>query len=171
MSAGWPGAALDNVGRLRALAAGYPGAAYRERRIAAPFERVWGYFADMERSVPDFDETVAALTILERTPAGFTARVRGRGLPLGVTFDVDLDPGWCLMTARPAWYLVAFAAVAEGEHTRFAHAEAAIVGGPRPLRRATGPALALAGRWLGRHVERDLDGIEAAVSDRGGRRG
>jgi hypothetical protein len=159
----WPQARLGNVGRLRALAAGFPGSAYAERVIPASFDEVWGYFSDMERSVPSFDETVTEFRIVSRTAAGLTARARGPGLPIRFTLDVDLERGWCLMTARPVYYLVAFAAEPSGDQTRFAHAEACNVCGPKLVRDAARPFLKMARRWIAGHVERDIDGLEAAL--------
>lgn len=164
MSDAWPEARLGNVARLRALAAGFPGSAYTESVIAVSFDEVWAYFSDMERSVPSFDETVAELRIVDRTASGFTARVRGPRLPLRFTLDVDLESGWCLMTARPAYYLVAFAAEPFGEHTTFAHAEACNVPGPRLLRHVARPVLALARRLIAGHIARDLDRLERALT-------
>jgi hypothetical protein len=163
MSETWPQAGLGNVGRLRALAAGFRGAAYAERVLPLPFTRVWDYFSDMERSIPSLDRTVAEFRILTRDGARLTARTRSPWLPLRFTLDVDLDPGWCLMTARPVYYLVAFAAQPQGEDTLFAHAEAANVPGPEPLRRPLRPLLGLSARWLARHVGHDIDGLEAAL--------
>ncbi|HEX3795631.1 MAG TPA: hypothetical protein VHV57_14150 [Acidimicrobiales bacterium] len=163
MSELWPQANVGNVGRLRALAAGFPGSAYTERHIPVPFEQVWDYFSDMERSVPSFDETVAEFHITNRDDNRLTAKVRGPFLPIRFTLDVDLDVGWCLMTARPAYYLVMFAAEPSGDHTRFAHAEACNLPGPTVLRRPIQPLFRLARRWLVGHVERDVDGLELAL--------
>lgn len=163
MSDNWPQADLGTVGRLRALAAGYPGAGYAERVLPAPFARVWDYFADMERSIPALDHTVAEFRIVARDGSRLTASTRSPWLPLHFTLDVDLEPGWCLMTARPVYYLVVFAAQPHREGTLFAHAEAASVPGPEPLRRAMRPLLAVPGRLLARHVSQDIDGIETAL--------
>jgi hypothetical protein len=156
----WPTASLGNVGRLRALTAAYKASVIVERTIPASFDRVWEYFADMERSVPSFDETVAEFRITERIGNHLTARVRGPLLPIRFTLDVDLEPGWCIMTARPVYYLVAFAAEPAGDQTLFAHAEACNIPGPKALRRIGAPILTPATKWLRGHVTRDIDGLE-----------
>jgi hypothetical protein len=159
----WPQARLGSAGRLRALAAAFPGAAVTERVIPASFDQVWDYFADMERSVPSFDETVREFRVVARQGTRLVARVKGPLLPLRYTLDVDLDRGWCLMTARPAWYIVAFAAEPSGSQTLFAHAEACNIAGPPDVRRAGAPLLSATRKWLVGHVSRDIDGIERAM--------
>jgi hypothetical protein len=156
----WPTAGLGNVGRLRALTAAFKASAIVERTIPVSFDRVWEYFSDMERSVPSFDETVAEFRITERAGTRLTARVRGPILPISFTLDIDLERGWCLMTARPVYYLVAFAAEPVGDHTLFAHAEACNIPGPQALRRIGSPILTPVTRWLTGHVTRDVDGLE-----------
>ncbi|HMJ75997.1 MAG TPA: hypothetical protein VK507_08495 [Iamia sp.] len=156
----WPTADLRPIGRARALAAGLPGTAIQEGVIDAPFDRVWGFIADLERSVPEFDVDVARLRILERD--GTRLRVRARsswrmaGVPIG--FDVDLEDGWCWMVSRPRLYVVAMAAEPDPDdpgRTRYAHLEGITVR-PRALARAT--------RWRTRHhVASDVVGIERAL--------
>jgi hypothetical protein len=164
MSENWPLAQLDAVERLRVLAAGFPGAGLDEQLLPADFARVWGFFSDMERSLPRFDRTVAKFRVISRDGSRLVGRALGPRLPLGFTFDVDLEPGWCWMTARPRIYVVAFAAVPEGDQTRFAHFEAYNIPGPTWLRRVGTPALKLSAAAVGRHVHHDVNGIAAAVS-------
>jgi hypothetical protein len=161
MSDAWPQASLGNIRRLRVLAAAFPGMSVRERSFAAPFDLVWNYFSDLERSIPAFDETVSALRIVSQNDSRLVARASNPWLPFESTLDVDLDPGWCLMTARPRYYVVAFAAEPDGDHTRFAHAEACSVIGPVAFRRPIQIVLYGLNKWVGRHVERDLDGLQA----------
>ena len=121
----WPEARLDAIGRLRAVAAAFPGVVVEETVFDAPFDEVWGFVADLERSVADFDPTVGHVRIRERD--GEHLRItsgpwaRGPGLP----FDVRLEPGFCLMQSTARLYLVGMAAVAlgDGDRTRYAHAE------------------------------------------------
>jgi len=159
----WPRAELGKVARLRVLAAGLPGAVLEERIIDAPFDRVWPWVADLERSVPIFDRLVASVRVTEREggrPVRIRARGPGPGRFLSVTFDVDLDDGWCWMVSRPHLYLVGMAAEAQGSRTRWAHLEGFAMAAPRFLR----PVLA-ATRWRHRrHVAHDIDGITRAVS-------
>jgi hypothetical protein len=156
----WPVASLSPIGRARALAAGLPGAVIQEGMIDAPYAEVWGFIADLERSVPTFDEDVARLRIVDRD--GTRLRIRARsswrlaGVPIG--FDVDLEDGWCWMVGRPRVYVVAMAAEPDPDdpgRTRYAHLEGVTVR-PRLLARAT--------RWRSRrHVASDVAGIERAL--------
>ncbi|QYG91397.1 hypothetical protein HC251_02400 [Iamia sp. SCSIO 61187] len=159
----WPTATLDPGARVRALAAGLPGAVVQEGVLAAPFGRVWGFIADLERSVPTFDVDVAALRILRRD--GTRLRVLARsswrlaGAPLG--FDVDLEDGWCWMVSRPRLYVVAMAAApdpADPGRTRYAHMEGLALSG-----RALAPLLRVTRRRTRRHVASDVAGIERAL--------
>lgn len=156
----WPAAALSPVGRARALAAGLPGAALREATLDAPFADVWGFVADLERSVPRFDDTVRWLEVVERDGDRLRARAGSAwwmaGVPLG--FDVELVEGWCWMVARPRLYVVGMAAEPDPDdpgRTRYAHLEGITV---RPR------ALAAATRWWSRrHVGGDVAGIARAL--------
>lgn len=156
----WPTAVLGPLGRARALAAGLPGTALQEGVIDAPFDRVWGFVADLERSVPAFDAVVARLRVVERDGTRLRIHTRSSwrmaGLPLG--FDVDLEDGWCWMVARPRIYVVAMAAEPDPDdpgRTRYAHVEGITVR-PRLLARAT----RVRSR---RHVASDVAGIERAL--------
>ena len=121
----WPTAKLDPISRLHVLAGGLPGTVVHERTIDAPFDHVWSFVEDLQRSVPSFERTVARLTIVHHD--GNHLKTRGRGtwrggfLPLG--FDVDLEPGWCLMVSRPRFYVVGMAAEPDGERTRWGQLE------------------------------------------------
>jgi hypothetical protein len=154
----WPTAQLDPVGRLRVLAAALPNGVLVERELAVPFERLWEYIADLERSVPQFDRTVGRLTVHERAPlAGGSGErisaVAGMLRGPGIRFDVRLEPGFCWMVQRQRLYVVGMAASPiDAEHVRYAHLE----GVPR---RGSG----VAKRWLARHVRHDVDGIAGAV--------
>lgn len=156
----WPTAELSHLGRVRALAAGLPGAVLQEGLIDAPFADVWGFISDLERSVPAFDDVVARLRVTRRdgTRLRIATRASWRmaGLPLG--FDVDLEDGWCWMVSRPGIYVVGMAAEpdpADAGRTRYAHLEGITVR-PRLLARAT----RVRSR---RHVASDVAGIERAL--------
>jgi len=156
-AAEWPTAELDRVARLRVLAAGLPGVALRERTIDVPFDRVWAFVSDFERSVPAFDADVSSLRIRRRDGGrlGIVARGSWRLLRAPLAFDVDLRAGWCLMVSRPRFYVVGMAAEPDGDRTRFGHLEG-LVGDTRFLR----PLLAVSRVRHRRHVAHDLDGIE-----------
>lgn len=106
VSAAWPTARLDPIGRLRVLKASLPGVAMRERVIDAPFEDVWEFVSDLETSVPEFERDVARLRVV--WAAGEQLRVHSwsPGVPVPLGFDVTLQPGWMVSTPRPtswAW--------------------------------------------------------------------
>ena len=99
--------AIDPIDRLTILAAALPGAAVRQRRIAAPFEAVWQVIADLEHATPRYEPSVAHVRVIERHGQLLRLLVedtRGRE----ETMDAKLRPGWCLM--QSATIVVAFAA-------------------------------------------------------------
>ena len=161
-AAGWPDARLGNVARLHALAAGLPGAAVQERVIDAPFEDLWGFVSDLERSVPAFDRSVSRVRIEGRSGDHVRIRTWAASVPVPLAMDAVLRPGWCVMTSRPTLHVVAMAAepTADGR-TRYAHLEATAIAGPRAVRALLRPLRALTHRYLARrHVPGDVDGIE-----------
>jgi ABC-type transport system involved in cytochrome c biogenesis ATPase subunit len=141
----------------------------------AAHRRVKGYLLGMRQRLglaaallgdpdPTRPERSAGRTPTTRAGAPTTRSPRRPGCTKsGPGPDVDLEGGWCLMTARPAYYLVAFAAEPFGDETRFAHAEACNVPGPKLLQHATLPFLVLARRWIAGHIGRDIDGLESAL--------
>jgi hypothetical protein len=165
MTPQWPEARMSDIERLHVLSAGLPGTAIRERTIPFPFERVWGWVGDLERSAPFFDRDVAAIEIRRRdgehleivaTAPWHLGRAR-------FALDVDLRPGWCWMVARNGLYVVGMAAEPDGDDTRFAHLEGVTVRGPAWLRAAFRPVLAVS-RWRHeRHLVHDLDGMERGI--------
>lgn len=145
----WPSARLDDVARLRALAAALPHAAYAERTIAAPFDAVWAVFGDLERGVPRFEWSVHALEIVRRE--GDALEITARG-PLGgpTRFRAIWRSGWCVMSDLAGRGQIGMAAAPEGPtRTRVAHFE-----GARALGRLARP-------FLLRAVRRDLARVAA----------
>jgi len=133
--AAWPVAGLDPIRRLDVLAAALPGVAVQKTVLHAPFEEVWGFLTDFERSVPTFDPVVTK--VVERARAGGHVRLTawsGRFLP-GLPFEVDVEPGFCWMRSRWRIYVVGMAAVPDGDRTRVAHLEGSTLPGARLLRR------------------------------------
>jgi hypothetical protein len=122
---------IDPVDRLAILAAALPGAAVRQRRIAAPFDAVWRVIADLEHAIPRYEPGVTHVRVIEQ---------RGQLLRLLVedtdgrveTMDARLRPGWCLM--QSATTVVAFAARRLGNETLLAHLEHRRVQTPVPRR-------------------------------------
>jgi len=106
----WPVADLDPVRRMRVLASALPSGAYAELRVEAPFERVWGYLADLDRSIPDLIGFIRRFELRTDGSALATGLLGNRG-----RFAVDLRDGWCVMQDR--FVVGGFAAVADGEGT------------------------------------------------------
>ncbi len=163
-AATWPTAALGPLARLRALAAGLPGAAVEERTIDAPFEAVWGFISDLERSVPTFDQDVRSLQVTSRQGTRLVAKAASswRVARIPLSFAIDLEPGWCWMVARPHLYVVAMAAEPDPDdpgRTRYAHLE-----GVALRHRALAPIARLTRVHTRRHVRHDVDGITRAVT-------
>ena len=113
----WPTATLSNVQRMRVLAAAIPNAQIAESVLHAPFDQVWTWFSDLERSVPAFDGQVRRLRVLEHD--GDQLRIKtwqGPGALLPMPLDVLLEPdGWCLMTAPARLYVVGMCADPVGD--------------------------------------------------------
>jgi Polyketide cyclase / dehydrase and lipid transport len=111
---------VDPIDRLAILAAALPGAAVRQRRIAAPFEAVWQVIADLENSTPRYEPGVARVRVIERSGQLVRLLVQdtaGRE----ETMDARLRPGWCLM--QSATVVIAFAARRLDSETLLAHLE------------------------------------------------
>jgi hypothetical protein len=125
---------IDPIDRLAILAAAMPGAAVRQRRIAASFDAVWQVIADLEHTVPLYEPGVAHVSVIEQ---------RGEALRLLVqdtagrehAVDARLRPGWCLM--QSATVVVALAARRLGNETLLAHLEHRRVQPPEPGRRGS----------------------------------
>jgi hypothetical protein len=111
---------IDPIDRLTILAAALPGAAVRQRRIAAPFDAVWRVIADLEHATPRYEPGVARVRVIEQSGQLLRLLVQdtaGRE----ETMDARLRPGWCLM--QSATVVVAFAARRLGSQTLLAHLE------------------------------------------------
>jgi hypothetical protein len=122
---------IDPIDRLAILAAALPGAAVRQRRIAAPFDAVWQVIADLEHATPRYEPGVAQVRIIERRGEFLRVLVQdaaGREDAM----DARLRPGWCLM--QSATVVIAFAARRVGRETLLAHLEHRRVQTPAPGR-------------------------------------
>jgi hypothetical protein len=143
----WPIGELDDVRRLRVLAATVPGAMFAEAVLPASFDEVWEVLGDLEQGFPGLVPDVRSVHVTARDGERLRVLVRGRS-GLRAPFDVVLRPGWCLMQSR----FVAFgmAAVPDGPHTRFAYLAAFRFPGTRVLK----PVLVPANRLFARAVIR-----------------
>lgn len=150
----WPSARIDDVARLRALAAALPHAAYAERVIEAPFDAVWAVFGDLERGVPRFEWSVRALQIVRREGDALEIAATGPLGPRG-RFRAIWRPGWCVMTDFSGRGRIGMAAAPDGPtRTRVAHFE-----GTRVLGWLVRP-------FLARAVRRDLARVAALCERR-----
>ncbi|WP_194897575.1 hypothetical protein [Catenulispora pinisilvae] len=109
----WPVTDLDPVRRMHVLASALPTAAYGQLHINAPFDRVWHYLADMDRSIPDLIGFIRRFELAADGSALATGLLGNRG-----RFAVDLRDGWCVMQDR--FVVGGFAAVADGDGTLLA---------------------------------------------------
>jgi hypothetical protein len=122
---------IDPIDRLTILAAALPGAAVRQRRIAAPFDAVWQVIADLEHATPRYEPDVAHVRVIEQHGELLRLLVQdtaGRE----ETMDARLRPGWCLM--QSATVVIAFAARRQGSETLLAHLEHRRAHTPLPRR-------------------------------------
>ncbi|MEV0273528.1 hypothetical protein AB0H43_32565 [Hamadaea sp. NPDC050747] len=125
----WPIAAVDEVARLRALAAGVRGAAVTERTVGAPLDEVWAVLSDFEGAFGLIEPDMRRVRVLARDGErvellahsrwGFRARL------LGVH-----RPGW--FWAQSRFLLIGMAAVAQPD----GRTRVALTGGIRVPRRA-----------------------------------
>ena len=109
----WPVTDLDPVRRMHVLASALPTAAYGQLHINAPFDRVWHYLADMDRSIPDLIGFIRRFELAADGSALATGLLGNRG-----RFTVELREGWCVMQDR--FVVGGFAAVADGDGTLLA---------------------------------------------------
>lgn len=113
----WPTVALSNVQRMRVLGRVVPNAQMAESIVDAPFDRVWSWFSDLERSVPAFDGMVRRLHIRRRD--GDELKItswQGPGRLVPTPFNVRLESdGWCLMTTPVRLYVVGMCADPVGD--------------------------------------------------------
>lgn len=141
---------IDPIDRLAVLAAALPGAAIRQRQIAAPFEAVWQVIANLEHALPRYEPGVAHARITDQHGEFLQLLVRhasGREDAM----DARLRPGWCLM--QSATVIVAFAARRQGDQTLLAHLEHRRTQGLAP-ERSEPPRAALA------KIDQELHTIE-----------
>lgn len=145
----WPIGELDDLRRLRVLAATIPGTAFAETVLPAGFDDVWSVLGDLEQGFPGLVPDIRSIRITERHGERMRAKVYGRS-GLRAPFDVVLRPGWCLMQSR--FVVFGMAAVPAKDGTRFGY-----LGGFRfPGVRVLGPLLTPGNRLLARIILRRL---------------
>lgn len=154
MTAHWPAADLNEVRRLRVLAAGIPGAHVTERILRAPFAEVWALLSDLEGSFGLIEPDMRHVRVTGANGDRLEARARSR-FGMRARFDGVLRPGWCWLQSR--FLLIGIAAAPEpGGGTRVA-----LTGGVRiPGRAAIVPI------GVRRQSERALDRLTALLGRR-----
>jgi hypothetical protein len=156
----FPMVELDSVARLRVMAGALDGVSLHEITLDVPYERLWPWLTDVERSIPTFDRTVRRVCLLA---PGRDGRPRLRAWPSPVPLTLDVRAGWMWMSSPV--YLVGMAAVPDGpDRTRLAHLEGVPLPGGPALRRLLRRPVAALGRALRRHVEADVAGIRRAIA-------
>lgn len=150
---------IDPIDRLAILAAALPGAAVRQRRIAAPFDAVWRLIADLEHSTPRYEPGVAQVRVIERRGEFLRVLVRDTAGHEDV-MDARLRPGWCLM--QSATIVTGFAARPLGSDTLLAHLEHRRAQTPMPDRSGSHDSWATFAK-----IDQELHTIERLVTHHG----
>jgi hypothetical protein len=151
MTDNWPTADLDPVRRLRALAAGVPGAVVTERVFDAPLSVVWELmwgdgrtFAELQpdmRSITGLTVDGDRVSLHARSRYGMRAQLKG-----------TVRPGWCWLQSR--FLLIGMAATEEPD----GRTRVALTGGIRiPTRAALIPI------GVRRESTKSLDRLEAML--------
>jgi hypothetical protein len=152
MTDNWPRAELDNVRRMRVLAAGIPGAAVTERVVDAPIERVWELLSDLEGSFGEIQPDMRSVQILKRDGERTVALARSR-FGMRARLEGVVGPGWCWLQSR--FLIIGMAVTPEpGGGTRVA-----MTGGIRVPGRA-----ALVPIGVRREAERALERLASKVT-------
>ncbi|CAM5616296.1 hypothetical protein GCM10010222_75980 [Streptomyces tanashiensis] len=111
------GPVIDDVRRLRVMAAGVRGARIVERVLPAPLDAVWGVMGDLEGGFGEFQPDMRSVRVLRRDGDRVEALARSRH-GLRARFHGVLRPGWCWLQSR--FLVIGMAAVDEGGRTRVA---------------------------------------------------
>jgi hypothetical protein len=154
MTARWPTGDLDEVRRLRVLAAGIAGAHVTERVLDRPFGQVWPLLADLEGTFGLIEPDMRQVRVTRADGERVEARARSR-FGMRARFDGVLRPGWCWLQSR--FLLIGVAAAPEpGGGTRVA-----LTGGVRVPGRA-----AIVPIGVRREAERALDRLALLAEHR-----
>jgi hypothetical protein len=134
----WPETTLDPIDRLRVMAGVLSGVAVTEVHLDAPFEEVWAFVEDLDRSAATIDPLLAEVRVTKRDGTHWKGKVRTRFLPLWLPLDIEMNEGLCWMQARGRlrrFQYVGMAAVADpAGGTRYGHLEGVDIPGGRYLR-------------------------------------
>ncbi|MCP2340209.1 hypothetical protein [Actinomadura rupiterrae] len=146
---GWPTAELDDVRRLRVMAAAIPGGRVSERVLPLPLDEVWAVMGDLEDGFGRFQTDMRHVRVVRAEGGRVVAVARSR-FGMRARLEGTLRPGWCWLQSR--FLILGMAAAPEpGGGTRVA-----VTGGVRvPARAAIIP--------LG--VRRELDRTLARLAD------
>ncbi|WP_406184120.1 SRPBCC family protein [Streptomyces sp. NBC_01006] len=110
--------ALDEVNRLRIMAAGVRGARIAEQVVPAPLETVWAVMGDLEGEFGRFQPDMRGIRVLRRTGDRVEALARSK-YGFRAHFRGALRPGWCWLQSR--FLIIGMAAAPEpGGGTRVA---------------------------------------------------
>ncbi|MDX3226259.1 hypothetical protein [Streptomyces sp. ME19-01-6] len=149
----WPASEIDDVRRLRVMAAAIPGARVSERLVSAGLTEVWAVMGDLEGEFGRFQPDMRRLRISRVEGERIEAVARSR-YGMRARFDGVLRPGWCWLQSR--FLIIGMAAAAERDGTRIA-----LTGGVRvPGRAAIVPV------GTRRELHRALNRLEGALRDR-----
>ncbi|MGH8828580.1 MAG: hypothetical protein ACRDVZ_13500 [Jiangellaceae bacterium] len=151
MTSSWPFAGLDQVRRLRALAASIPGAAVTERVIDAPIDQVWSILADLEGAAGEILPDMKSVQMIRRDGDRVVALARSR-YGMRARLSGVLRPGWCWLQGR--FLLIGMAATSEPD----GRTRVALTGGVRVPGRA-----ALVPIGVRREARQALDRLDAYV--------
>ncbi|MCY0929229.1 hypothetical protein OTB20_24125 [Streptomyces sp. H27-H1] len=109
---------VDQVGRLRIMAAGIPGAKVVESVLPAHLEAVWAVMSDLEGEFGRFQPDMRSMRVLRVTGDRVEALARSK-YGLRAHFRGVLRPGWCWLQSR--FLIIGMAAAPEpGGSTRVA---------------------------------------------------
>ncbi|MFI0350170.1 hypothetical protein [Actinomadura sp. 9N407] len=151
MTPTWPSAAVDPVRRLRAMAAGVPGATVTERIVNAPLNQIWEILTDFEDGFTTVQPGMHHVRVLTRDGDRAELHARGR---LGQRAHLRgvVRPGWCWLQSR--FLIIGMAAAAQPD----GRTRVALTGGVRV------PAMAaIVPIGVGRESRRSLDKLEELV--------
>ncbi|WP_199920520.1 hypothetical protein [Streptomyces katrae] len=91
--------ALDEVNRLRIMAAGVRGARVAEQVVPAPLDTVWAVMGDLEGEFGRFQPDMRSIRVVRTTGDRVEALARSK-YGFRAHFRGVLRPGWCWLQSR-----------------------------------------------------------------------